>query len=124
MDNRSLTERVEVLEEKVESLSTLPAQMSTLTGRVDTLTGRVDTLTDRVDTLTREVSGFREETRRELATLNSRHEMLHEEMHVLHQICMNRFDRLRDDVRQDLAVVHQDLIARIDALGARRKRKS
>ena len=120
MDNGSLTERVRFWR-KVKALSTVPAQMSTLTGRVDVLSGRVDTLT-------REVSGFREETRRELATLNSRHEVLHEEMHVLHQIVINRIDKVGQQLSagfgQQLSAVHQDLIARIDALGARRKRRS
>ncbi len=117
MDERSLADRVGILEQKVDALEKLPAK---------------------VDSLTKEFVQFRTETREGISTLQ-------EEVHVLHRISMERMDRLHgtamgrmDELHRTAMVqmrrihsstvrivrsLHKELVARIAARGTRTRKK-
>ena len=112
MPHRTLTQRVEILEQKVEQLETLPA--------------RVAAVELQILLLRDEVRGEFSAVRQEIATLGE--ELRHEFRHELRLGLQNTAESLRAEVRQGdeetrryMRVLHEDVIARIAALGDARR---
>jgi hypothetical protein len=111
MARRTLTQ-VEILEQKVEQLETLPA--------------RVAAVELQILLLRDEARGEFSAVRQEIVTLRA--ELRHEFRHELHLGLQNTAELLRAEIRQGdeetrryMRVLHEDVIARIAALGDARR---
>jgi len=112
MARHTLPQRVEILEQKVGQLETLPA--------------RVAAVELQILLLRDEVRGEFPAVRQEIATL--RDELRHEFRHELRLGLQNTAESLRaenrqgdEETRRYMRVLHEDVIARIAALGDARR---
>ena len=126
MTEPALTDRVTILEQKVEDLASLPARVAGVELQIVQLR---DEMRLGFSAVGQEIAGLREEL---LTTIRQGDDAVREELHAEMRELRSEMQRLRDELRAEIRegdqetrrymrVLHEDVIARIAALGNARQ---
>ena len=126
MTEPTLAERVTILERKVDDLASLPARVTAVELQIVQLR---DEMRLGFSAVRQEVTGLREDL---LTTIRQGDDAVREELHVGMGELRGEMQRLRDELRAEIRegdhetrrymrVLHEDVIARIAALGDARR---
>ena len=102
MADRSLNDRVEILEQKVDALQTLP---------------------DRVTSLETQILQLRGETRVEFSAIREQFEQTQQQMRELHAEVLTRLHEGDEESRRQMRILHEEVLTRISLLQEGRARR-